>query len=359
MTAFDTFDALVDPPLSPAALSTASGDGRYLLIAETGAEAKPGLRPGLLPVLAAAPVVPSGGSWDVLCAALGLDQPVDAYPIGAPRGARLFRADRPASHSSSQDAGPRQASSRLDDSPWVLPHQAAWRPAPVTVRSAPSPGRPLLAASLTRPSPWFGSEAGTFPGNLATFRRSGPAYDATGARLVLDEAAGGSRRYQSHALASLRSFGHGRFEADIKPAAGLGLVTGFFLHRDEPRQEIDVEFIGGHPERMLVNVFFNPGDDGATLAFGYRGSPCWVELGFDATANWHRYAIDWRPHRVTWLVDGEVVHERTSWDPTPVPHLPMRLHANLWAPRSEELTGPLRRSSLPADASFRNVSVVA
>lgn len=355
--ALGTFDALVDPPLAPAALNAASGNGRSVLIVEAGAEAKPGLEPDLLRVLAAASVVPGGGSWDVLCAALGLARPVDSYPTGAPRGVRLFRGDRPTGLSSSRDARRRRTSSLLDDSPWVLPHLTGWRPAPITARPAPSSGRPLAFASLTAPSPWFGPAAGTFPGNLASFERCGPAYDAEGARLVLVETAGDPRPYRSHALASLRPFGHGRFEADIKPHAGSGLITGFFLHRDEPRQEIDIEFVGGHPTRMLVNVFFNPGDDGAKMAFGYRGSPCWVDLGFDTTADWHRYAIDWRSDRVTWLVNGEVVHERLSWDPTPVPHLPMRLHANLWAPRSEDLTGPLRRSSLPAEASFRNVAV--
>ena len=357
--AFGTFDALVDPPLSCAALCAASADGRFVLLVEVGAHARAGLGPQLLRLLAAAAVVPSGGSWDVLCTSLGLVRPVDAYPIGAARGARLFRGDRPTGLSSSPAARRRRASSALDDSPWVLPQWSGWRPVPVTAQPAHDAGPPLAAAPLTEPSPWFAAAAGTFPGNLASFERSGPTYDAQGARLVLDEAKGGPRPYRSNALTSLRPFGHGRFEADIKPSVGPGLITGFFLHRDGPRQEIDVEFVGGHPQRMLVNVFFNPGDDGAAMAFGYRGSPCWVDLGFDATADWHRYAIDWRPDKVTWLVDGEIVHERVNWDPTPVPHLRMRLHANLWAPRSGDLTGPLRINSLPADASFRNVSVMA
>jgi GR25 family glycosyltransferase involved in LPS biosynthesis len=358
--AFGTFDALVDPPLYPASLSAASADGRSVLIVETGAPARLGFEPDLLRVLAAASVVPSTGSWDELCSVLGLVRPVDAYPMGAPRGARLFRGDRPTGLSSLRDARRLRADSPHDDSPWVLPHLTGWQPAPITAQPEHSPGRPMAVASLTGPSPWFGAAAGTFPGNLASFERSGPSYDAEGARLVLDEGAGGGPRpYRSHALASLRPFEHGRFEADIKPPTGPGLITGFFLHRDEPRQEIDVEFIGGQPGRMLVNVFFNPGDDGATLGFGYRGSPCWVDLGFDSTTDWHRYAIDWRPDRVTWLVDGEAVHERLNWDPTPLPHLPMRLHANLWTPRSEEFTGPLKRSSLPAEAFFRNVSVMA
>lgn len=146
---------------------------------------------------------------------------------------------------------------------------------------------------------------------------------------------------------------------EIKAASGAGLVTGFFLHRDAPRQEIDVELIGRDPTYMLVNVYFNPGDDGATITFGYRGSPCRIDLGFDATLDFHRYAIDWRPGYIAWSVDGRIVHERVGWDPTPIPHLPMRLHANLWVPRSEELAGRINDGILPATATFRNVSVHA
>ena len=155
----------------------------------------------------------------------------------------------------------------------------------------------------------------------------------------------------------MRSFGYGRFEAEVRAARGPGLVTGFFLHRDTPRQEIDIELAGADPRRMLANVFFNPGDDGTAMSFGYRGSPCWIDIGFDATSDFHLYAIDWRPDRVAWLIDGMIVHERVSWDPTPIPHLDMRFHANLWAPRSEELAGRIDESTLPAAAAFRNVRV--
>jgi beta-glucanase (GH16 family) len=128
-------------------------------------------------------------------------------------------------------------------------------------------------------------------------------------------------------------------------------------HRDSRRQEIDVELAGGDPRRILVNVYFNPGDDGATMGFGYRGSPCRIDLGFDSTLDFHLYAIDWRPSCIAWSVDGRIVHERAGWDPTPLPHLPTRLHANLWAPRSEELAGRIDEDALPAMAIFRNVSV--
>lgn len=158
-------------------------------------------------------------------------------------------------------------------------------------------------------------------------------------------------------MASVQSVTHGRVQAEIRAAPGSGIVTGFFLHRAAPRQEIDIEFVGSDPRRMLTNVFFNPGDEGAAMSFGYRGSPCWVDLGFDATEDVHEYAIDWRPGHVTWLVDGEIVHERASWDPTPIPHLAMHVHANVWAPRSQELAGRMNDLTLPATATFRNLAV--
>ena len=92
------------------------------------------------------------------------------------------------------------------------------------------------------------------------------------------------------------------------------------------------------------------------MGFGYRGSPCRIDLGFDATCEFHLYAIDWRPDRIIWWVDGLPVHQRGGWDPTPIPHLPLRLHGNLWVPRSKELAGQIDESALPSSASFRNIS---
>lgn len=179
-----------------------------------------------------------------------------------------------------------------------------------------------------------------------------------GLRLTMRKrSAGDGRPYRSGAFASVEVFEHGRFEAEIKAASGPGLVTGFFLHRSQPRQEIDIELLGGDPTGMLVNVYFNPGDDGATMAYGYRGTPYRIDLGFDATLEVHRYTIEWRPGYIAWSVDGNVVHKRVGWDPTPLPHLPMRVHANLWAPRSEELSGTIDDNALPAAAIFKRVSV--
>lgn len=356
-----TFDAIVDAPLVPAALAAAVADGQSVILLEADARTPACLEPARLPPLRSAILAPGdswGGSWEVLCGVLGLVTPVEAFPAGAPRAFRLFRDERPTGRLESA-ARIQRGDCSIDDSPWVLPPSSGWQPVLSARRSARAAGLPIAEARMTEASTEFPGVIETFPGNLASFARDSLQHSDEGAQLVIDPVEGGLRPYRSGAFASVRSFRHGRFEAEIRAAPGSGLITGFFLHRDTPRQEIDIELAGADPRRMLANVYFNPGDDGTAMGFGYRGSPCRIELGFDATAGFHLYAIDWRPDRVAWLVDGRVVHERVAWDPTPIPHLSMRVHANLWAPRSEELAGRIDERTLPAAAAFRNVSVRA
>jgi len=247
----------------------------------------------------------------------------------------------------------------LDDSPWVLPSNSGWKPRPIADRPASSAVDLLVRSDMKAATSSFSAMVETFPGNLASFARDGLIRDEQGTHLLLTKVPTGGRPYRSGGIVSACGHSHGRFEAEIKAARGPGLVTGFFLYRGAPRQEIDIELSGGDPRAMLVNVYFNPGDEGAAMAYGYRGSPWRVELGFDATKDFHHYVIEWRPGMISWSVDGRVVHERAGWDPTPLPHLPLRLYANLWAPRSEGLAGRIDERFLPARATFKNLSIWA
>src|SRR5207248_5031600 len=84
-----------------------------------------------------------------------------------------------------------------------------------------------------------------------------------------------------------------------------------------------------------------------------------VDLGFDAAEAFHRYEIEWTPWCVRWLVDGQVLHERRHWGPTPIPDLPMQFHVNLWHSRSRSLAGRLDRRQLPARAQVQSVTASA
>jgi beta-glucanase (GH16 family) len=200
----------------------------------------------------------------------------------------------------------------------------------------------------------------TFVGNLALFRPANIEFrPGVGATLSVRRESLGVREYSAAALSSRDQYLYGRFEAVIKASNVPGVVTGFFLHRDSPRQEIDVEIAGHRPDRLLANVFYNPGSEGAKYDYGYRGAASYIELGFDASEAYHHFAIEWGPCEICWFVDNRLVHKRVEWEPTPIPHLPMALHVNAWPSRSKELAGRLVSRQLPTASLIRSVDLEA
>lgn len=297
--------------------------------------------------------------WTELCEYLRMPPPSASFPCVTDRGIRRLRA--PAAVSERQARGNRL---KHDASPWVTPPSRHWHGIDVE-RTEPEP---TTEASRTRfvdqlselnASRWL-SRDDTFPGNLALFRPgSVRVLPSSGIELVVAEASLGVRALSAGAVSSRDQFLYGRFEASLRATNVPGLVSGFFLHRDLPRQEIDVEITGNRPDQMLANVFFNPGCDGAKFDYGYRGTPFAIALGFDASEAFHTYVIEWAPEEIRWFVDNRLVHRRVLWDPTPIPDLPMTLHVNSWPTRSEELAGRLVHESLPAVAAVRRIAVDA
>jgi beta-glucanase (GH16 family) len=195
---------------------------------------------------------------------------------------------------------------------------------------------------------------------MALFRPENVDFDGIGgAVLCVRQDDVGVRKYSAGALTSHDNYLFGRFESVFQASNVSGVVTGFFLHRNSPHQEIDIEILGNKPDRLLVNVFYNPGDEGAQFDYGYRGAPSYIDLGFDASKDLHRYAIEWTPWEIRWLVDDILVHKRVLWDPTPIPHLPMKLHFNVWPPRSSQLAGRLKVRRFPATATVKSIRMLA
>jgi len=251
---------------------------------------------------------------------------------------------------------------RHDPSPWIAKSRAGW-----TGISASAFKEQESSASLRvcfeddlaqiHSARWL-LRNDTFPGNLALFRPANVTSAASGGlSLAVIEEQLGVRNLSAAAISSRASFRFGRFEATLQATNVPGLVTGFFLHRDSPRQEIDIEILGNQPDQLLVNVFYNPGTEGAKFDYGYRGTPAIIKLGFDASKALHQFTIEWDPCEIRWLVDQKLVHRRATWDPTPIPHLPMTLHVNIWPTRSRELAGRLALRALPASAIVRRVAV--
>jgi len=299
------------------------------------------------------------GDWRALCEYLRLAPPIARFPTVPERGHRMLRRTvmtRPAA-----TTGKRL---RHDVSPWVAPLQHAWEGIDVLPHEQPVSSAIAWAhfndnLVALNPSRWILRDD-TFPGNLALFRPANVSMSPIGGiQLQVAKASLGVRNLSAAAVSSRDRFLYGRFEATLQATDVPGLVTGFFLHRDSPRQEIDVEITGDRPDRILANVFYNPGSDDARFDYGYRGTPISIDLGFDASKAFHTYAIEWGPDEILWLVDGRAVHRRVLWNPTPIPHLPMTLHVNTWPTRSRGLAGRLVPHALPAAAHVQTIAVDA
>ena len=318
---------------------------------------------GLINALEGADVVRLHGeeanTWRRLCEHVRLAPPSAPYPIIRDIGQRRLRGG-PAETVATRPA----KRLRYDRSPWIVEPHVGWAGIITSAFRRPE----LSGMSRVRfedeladiqQGRWF-LRNDTFPGNLGLFRPANvTARQEGGLSLSVAEEPLGVRNLSAAAVSSRDSFLFGRFEATLQATNVPGLVTGFFLHRDSPRQEIDAEIAGNRPDRLLVNVFYNPGTEGARFDYGYRGAPVSIPLGFNASKSLHRFAIEWDPCEIRWLVDDELVHRRVTWDPTPIPHLPMTLHVNTWPTRSRELAGRLLLRALPGSAIVRRIAIDA
>jgi GR25 family glycosyltransferase involved in LPS biosynthesis len=294
--------------------------------------------------------------WKIVCEHLRCAPPASPFPEVADLGRR------PLVDMVSETRPPVILDSlRHDASPWVIEPRPMWRGIRARTTTSAAAAGVRFHDDLARINNerWFVRDD-TFPGNLGLFRCSNVACRVGGgAVLSVRREPLGVRDFSAASISSHDRFLFGRFEAMLKASDVPGVVTGFFLHRDSPRQEIDVEIVGKRPDRLLVNVFYNPGTEGARFDYGYRGTPAIIDLGFDASERPHRFAIEWGPDELRWFVDGRLVHERVNWDPTPIPRLPMSLHVNIWPSRSRELAGRLAKRRLPATAVVSSIEVEA
>jgi GR25 family glycosyltransferase involved in LPS biosynthesis len=293
--------------------------------------------------------------WELLSKFFGCDYPALPHPQSEDLGQRRLVDPDPRRDIPSRS----ERTLRCDSSPWIAPLRN-WRGISVADHTRGGKARGT--------APWNSGRRlelsdcslrnDTFPSNRALFTPSNVSSSSHRiVSLALRNEQTSVRSFTSGAIASKETFLHGRFVAELRPSNVSGVITGMFLHRNGPRQEIDIEFFGKDTTKILANVYYNPGEEGTKLEFGYRGTPTLIDLGFDAAKSFHTYEIDWRPHSIRWIVDGQLIHERVLWDPTPIPDLPMQFNVNLWNSRSKKVAGKLNAGGLPTHAEIRSMRV--
>ena len=143
---------------------------------------------------------------------------------------------------------------------------------------------------------------------------------ASGAMTIaLDATPSHGRPYASGEYRTNKTFSYGTFETRMKPAGASGIVSSFFLHADTPWDEIDIEFLGKNTTQVQFNYFVN----GAGLHEKI------IDLGFDASAAFHTYAIEYGNGYITWYIDGTSKWSITGESGAMPSHL-MQIMMNLW-----------------------------
>jgi len=296
--------------------------------------------------------------WQILCKYLRCAPPTCSFPELPDIGQREL------SEAISFDENLCCIIPKRDNSPWVIELQTSWNGIHCIPKDSKSTSNVSSISvkdnfDIIDEYLWHLRED-TFTDNLALFRpRNISVLDGLGLSLTVQCESLGLRNYSAASLTGRKQYLFGRFEATIKASNTPGVVTGFFLHRDSPRQEIDIEIAGHRTDILIVNVFYNPGAEGAKYDYGYRGAASHIRLGFDASTSYHHYSIEWTPTEIRWYVDNRLIHRRFDWNPTPIPQLPMFVHANLWPCRSTELAGRLNKKRLPATTFVKSISINA
>lgn len=295
--------------------------------------------------------------WGIVCEHLRCAPPACSFPIVEDIDQRQLLDE-----TIEMDQNLRCKVTRYDNSPWVVERRNWWK----GIRVVTDKNDGLENNSWVRTvdcleqldTQRWSLRSDTFTDNLSLFRPSNVEFrSGTGAVFSIKKEQLGVRDYSSASICSIDKFLFGKFEAILQASNVPGVVTGIFLHRDSPRQEIDIEIAGNRPNRLLVNVFYNPGDEGAKFDYGYRGSPAYIELGFDASKGFHHYKIEWNANEISWFVDDKLIHKRVIWNPTPIPNLPMMFHINSWLTRSSQLAGRINDRRLPATIIVKEIAM--
>lgn len=173
-------------------------------------------------------------------------------------------------------------------------------------------------------------------------------------------------------LTGKEQFLYGRFEARMKMAAVSGSVSSMFLNYDlswkkgtEPWNEIDIEILGKNPAKWQSNILTREADPAID---GLTASEKIHDFAFDATNEFHLYAIIWTPEYIAWEIDSVEVRRDTLGmsrgkhaDADQVKFMTEKqsLRFNLWVSNTPSWTGKFAPENLPVEQHIDYVRVYA
>ena len=184
-----------------------------------------------------------------------------------------------------------------------------------------------------------------------------PRAFASAAFVLLLAAPAAAKPWKGAELITNQTFRYGAFEARIRAARGSGLITPFFLWKNNSEvpgqewQEQDFEIFGrdGRYQTQLMT----PGTDGEQRT----EHNLYHDLPQPAWERYYTYRMEWTPEHLAFYVDGELVRIETDAQEfekllSPDAAEPAQLRVSLWA-GDTSWSGRFDESAVPA-ATFVN-----
>jgi len=158
-------------------------------------------------------------------------------------------------------------------------------------------------------------------------------------------------------MRSIEALTYGKVEARARLAKGSGVVSSLVLiYTPWPADdwnELDIEYLGRYADRVQFNsmVYLGPPTQPpVTQSVTPTQFPQLAPLAFDASADFHVYAMEWTPTAARFSVDGQLAH---TWD-TEIARLkrPMNILLTIWASSAADWAGTIDASGAPVAAEY-------
>jgi beta-glucanase (GH16 family) len=190
--------------------------------------------------------------------------------------------------------------------------------------------------------------------NLAQFSTQNVSIENGIAALRLTpEPADPGKPFRGVEMRSIDTITYGRVEARIRLARGSGVVSSLVLiYTPWPADdwnELDIEYLGRYSDRVQLNSMVYLGPPTAppvTESVSPTQYPQLATLGFDPSADFHVYAMDWTAAEASFSVDGQVLHR---WNAEIGRlKLPMNVLLTIWASSAADWAGAIDPSTAAA-----------
>lgn len=205
-------------------------------------------------------------------------------------------------------------------------------------------------------------------GNLALFSADTVSVADGMMKIKLADAPAGTtsggevKPYLGAEVRSTATITYGRVSARAKLAKGSAVVSALVtIYTPWPADnwnEFDIESLGHNPNEIQFNSMVYTGPKlttPPTASVTPTQHPSMQELGFDSSADFHVYTIEWTPTEARFLIDDVVYHR---WvDRMDLVGLPQNILMTIWASNITSWAGPVTADTVKGEAVYDWIEV--